>query len=198
MDLQRDYYQCDVCKLVFVPPGQRLAPETELKRYQLHENDPDDPRYRKFLSRLFIPMNERIKPASKGLDFGSGPGPTLSVMFEEAGHAVRLFDIFFENDPSVFEEEYDFITSSETVEHLYNPLRELDRLWDCLKPGGWLGVMTGLVTDPQSFADWHYKNDDTHVIFFSVKTFEWLKHRWRAELTVTGKPGQEAVLFRKQ
>ncbi|MEX2572679.1 MAG: methyltransferase domain-containing protein, partial [Balneolaceae bacterium] len=114
MDLQRDYYQCDVCKLVFVPPGQRLAPETELKRYQLHENDPDDPRYRKFLSRLFIPMNERIKPASKGLDFGSGPGPTLSVMFEEAGHAVRLFDIFFENDPSVFEEEYDFITSSET------------------------------------------------------------------------------------
>jgi len=52
------------------------------------KNSPDDPRYRAFLSRLFIPLNERIAPESCGLDFGSGPGPTLSVMFEEQGHTM--------------------------------------------------------------------------------------------------------------
>ena len=44
--------------------------------------------YRKFLSRMFKPMMERIEPDSYGLDFGSGPGPTLNLMFEEEGHTV--------------------------------------------------------------------------------------------------------------
>jgi len=32
----------------------------------------------------------KIAPISLGLDFGSGPGPTLSLMLEEQGHRVAI------------------------------------------------------------------------------------------------------------
>jgi hypothetical protein len=181
MDYVRDYYHCKKCRLIFVDPKQRLSPEEELSRYEMHENDPEDPGYRKFLNRMFKPMNELIEPKSYGLDFGSGPGPTLSLMFEEAGHAVRIYDPFYANDSSVFDDMYDFITTTETAEHLYDPLMELDRLWSCLKPNGYLGIMTKRHRGVQHFKDWHYKNDDTHVVFYHEDTFRWLGKRWNAE-----------------
>lgn len=195
MNHVRDYYRCRNCQLVFVPPDQRLTPEEEFKRYEMHENSPDDPDYRKFLSRMFEPINRRIAPQSYGLDFGSGPGPTLSVMLEEAGHTVELFDIFYANNPAVFEKEYDFITTTETVEHLFNPLAELNRLWSCLKRGGWFGIMTKRNEGDKSFKNWHYKNDDTHVIFFSKKTFRWLGERWNSDPEFER---EDVVLFQKQ
>lgn len=194
MDYIRDYYHCKNCYLKFVPPAQRLSAEEEVSRYDMHENDPDDPRYRKFLGRMFDPICERIEPNSYGLDFGSGPGPTLSVMLEEIGHTVRLFDPFYADDPSVFDETFDFITTTETAEHLFNPMMELDRLWTCLKPGGYLGVMTKRAGTLEEFKTWHYKNDDTHVVFYHQKTFEWLAEKWVASLEFHG---SDVVIFEK-
>jgi len=193
-DRGRTYLQCPSCELVFVPEGERLAAEDEKRVYDLHQNSPDDTGYRKFLSRLFRPMNERITPESFGLDFGSGPGPTLSRMFTEAGHHMDIYDCFYAPDLSLFERRYDFITASEVVEHLYRPLNELDRLWDCLRPGGHLGIMTKLVIDRQAFARWHYKDDATHVALFSRATFLWLKNRWRAALDFIG---SDVMIFEK-
>lgn len=195
MDYVRDYYICDECYLIFVDPGQRLNPEEELSRYEMHENNPEDPSYRKFLSRMFKPMAERIEPNSYGLDFGSGPGPTLSLMFEEEGHTVQIYDPFYADDPTVFDDQYDFITTTETAEHLYNPLEELDRLWNCLKPGGYLGIMTKRHRGQDHFKNWHYKNDDTHVVFFHEKTFRWLQKRWSAGLDVIS---NDVVIFGTQ
>ena len=184
MESFRDYYLCSECKLIFVPPHQRLSRDEELSRYEMHDNDPDDPRYRKFLSRMFDPLSKKLDGNSYGLDFGSGPGPTLNLMFEEEGHTVRIYDPFYADDKSVFDERYDFITTTETAEHLYNPLKEFDRLWSCLKPGGFLGVMTRRWKTVEAFKTWHYKNDDTHVIFFHEETFRWLQKRWGAGLEV--------------
>ncbi len=80
-DTQRMYRKCFTCKTVFVPPQYFLSGEDERKRYDLHTNTPDDSKYRKFLQRMLVPMHERIAAHSVGLDFGSGPGPTLSLMF---------------------------------------------------------------------------------------------------------------------
>ncbi len=132
-------------------------------------------------------MRKQLVPESRGLDFGCGPGPTLSRMFEEAGFPMSLHDPFYANKPSTLEKEYDFITASEVVEHLHNPRKELERLWQCLRPGGLLGIMTKLVFDRQAFQHWHYKNDHTHVHFFSRSTFEWLAEQWQAALTFAGK-----------
>jgi len=133
-------------------------------------------------------------PGSNGLDFGSGPGPTLSVMFEEKGHNVKLYDQFYALHPSVFDWRYDFVTATEVVEHLRYPQVELDRLWKCLKPGGYLGIMTKLVIDRDAFAGWHYKNEPSHICFFSRRTFKWLAALWKAEVDFFD---EDVIIFSK-
>ena len=115
-------------------------------------------------------------------------------MFEEADHHVKLYDPFYARDDEVLKQDYDFITASEVVEHLHDPATELERLWSMLKPGGWLGIMTKLALDKEAFAKWHYKNDLTHVCFFSRETMEWLARRWGAEYVQVG---ADVCLFRK-
>jgi SAM-dependent methyltransferase len=180
-DTRRVYLRCPICALVYVPPAYFLSSQAEKAEYDLHQNSPRDKGYRRFLGRLFRPVQARLSPASHGLDFGSGPGPTLSLMFEEAGHSMALYDPFYAPDARALERSYDFITASEVVEHLHRPQVELNRLWSCLKPGGTLGVMTKLVLDRDAFSRWHYKDDLTHVCFWSRTTFEWLAARWRTE-----------------
>lgn len=193
-DRHRDYYRCPLCHLVHVPPSQFLPPETERAEYDKHQNSSDNAGYRIFLNRLFTPLNTRLSSASHGLDFGSGPGPTLSLMFEEAGHQMSLYDPFYAPEKHAFTAQYDFITASEVVEHLHDPAAELALLWSILKPGGWLGIMTKLALDRAAFSRWHYKSDPTHVCFFSIKTMDWLARQWQTELLQIGK---DVLLFQK-
>ena len=190
----REYYRCPECYLVFVLPHQFLTPKEEKAEYDLHENSVNDPGYRHFLNRLFKPLLEHLAPYSYGLDFGSGQEPTLSVMFEEAGHSMEIYDPFYAQEIKPLQLNYDFITASEVVEHLHHPRQELDRLWSCLKPNGSLGIMTKRVIDQQAFSSWHYKNDPTHICFFSIETFQWVADHWSATLTV---PEKDVVLFTK-
>jgi len=194
-DKARDYYRCENCSLVFVTPDQYLSAEAEKAEYDLHRNNPGDEGYRRFLGRLFLPMQQCLPAGSCGLDFGSGPGPTLSLMFEEAGFDMAIYDHFYARDPSVFVRQYDFITATEVVEHLHQPWPELKRLWGLLKPGGKLGIMTKLVQNRDAFARWHYKNDLTHVCFFSSSTFEWLAGKWQADVVFVDK---DVVIFHKR
>lgn len=194
-DARREYRQCRVCALVFVPPAQRLGSEEERAVYDQHQNSPADPGYRRFLGRLFEPLRERLGPGAAGLDFGAGPGPTLSVMFEEAGHPMAIYDPFYAPDASVFARDYDFITATEVVEHLFAPGAELERLASRLRPGGWLGLMTKRVTSQEAFRRWHYILDPTHVCFFSEDTFRWLGEQLRMTVTFSA---ADVVLLRKQ
>lgn len=194
-DNRRDYLLCKRCSLVFVPPIYFLSEDEEKTEYDLHKNSPDDQGYRFFLSRLFIPMQERLSHKSHGLDFGCGPGPTLSLMFEETGHSMAIYDHFYAKNPSLLQKKYDFITTTEVVEHLHKPGKELNKLWDCLRPGGFLGIMTKLVINSEAFAHWHYKNDLTHVCFFSQTTFEWLASQWQAEVIFIDK---DVIIFQKK
>ncbi|MGM0783657.1 MAG: class I SAM-dependent methyltransferase [Pseudomonadota bacterium] len=176
-DARREYHQCRHCELVFVPPEHFLSPAAEKAEYDKHENHPDDPGYRRFLSRLFVPLCERLGDGARGLDFGAGPGPTLSVMFAEAGRPTAIYDPFYAPDAAVLAATYDFITATEVVEHLHAPGRELTRLIERLAPGGWLGIMTKRVRSHEAFARWHYIQDPTHVCFFSEATFRWVAER---------------------
>lgn len=136
----------------------------------------------------------RLKPGDRGLDFGSGPSPVLASMFRREGFEVELFDKFYANDPSVLERAYDFITASEVVEHFENPRVDLDRLYGILKPGGFLGILTGMLPEAGKFSKWHYKNDKTHVCFFSRDTFRWITAEWGAEIEF---PGDDVAIIRK-
>ena len=193
-DRRRDYRRCPTCDLTFVPKAFLPTPEQEKAEYDLHDNRPDDPGYRRFLSRVFEPVRAELEPGARGLDFGSGPGPTLSVMFEEAGFPTAVYDPFYAPDRAVLDGTYDFVTATEVVEHLHHPAEDLDLLWRLVAPGGRLGLMTKLARDLDAFRAWHYKNDRTHVIFFSRRTFEWLgEHRLAPPRFV----GADVILFRK-
>lgn len=192
---KRSYHRCSNCFLIFVTEGQRISSKEEKAIYDLHENEESDEGYRNFLSRLANPLIEKLSPASYGLDFGCGPGPTLSKIFEEAGHKMDLYDIFYQKNNEVFKKSYDFIVATEVVEHLFEPGRELQRLLGLLKEGAPLGIMTKLALDKEAFSKWHYKNDPTHVCFFSKETFHWLEKEWNLNCDVIG---NDVIILSKQ
>ncbi|MDO8861764.1 class I SAM-dependent methyltransferase [Haliea sp. E1-2-M8] len=193
-DRRRPYLRCGRCLLVWVPPAFLLAPEREKAEYDLHQNRPDDPAYRGFLGRLAGPLLQRLAAGCSGLEFGCGPGPALAAMLREAGHRVSLYDPFYFPNPGALEVCYDFITATEVVEHLHRPGAELERLWALLRPGGTLGIMTKLVRDREAFATWHYKNDPTHVCFFSRDTWNWWAQCHGATAVF---PENDVILLRK-
>jgi hypothetical protein len=73
------------CDLVFVPPEFHLSREEEKARYDFHSHSLADSGYRNFLNRLFQPLEKVLPIGARGLDFGCGHEPTLSVLFEKAG-----------------------------------------------------------------------------------------------------------------
>lgn len=181
-DKFRSYNQCANCALVFVPANFWLSAEDEKAYYDLHENSESDVGYRQFLSRCSTPLLRVLSPHSSGLDFGCGPAPLLAQMLSDAGHNMSLYDHFYFNGQGVLECQYDFVVSTEVVEHLAEPREELERLWSLIKPGGLLALMTKLVISRERFANWHYIRDPTHIIFFSEETFQWLADALGAEL----------------
>ncbi len=191
---ERDYYRCPNCALRFLDPALWPERQAEHAHYRLHDNNPDDPRYRAFLSRLADPFLEVLPPGLSGLDYGCGPGPALAMMLREAGHEVALYDPLFEPDTQVLETTYDFVTCSETAEHFHDPPREFARLDALLRPGGWLGLMTMFQNDDVGFATWHYRRDPTHVVFYREETMHWIAARYGWECTI---PRPNVALMRK-
>jgi hypothetical protein len=192
---ERTYWSCRECYLVFLSPEQRLPSDMELDRYLQHNNRPDDPQYRKFLSRLLKPLTPNLTEGARGLDYGAGPGPTLSVMLEEQGFPTNIYDPFFAPDLAVLTQVYDFITCTEAAEHFFNPADEFARLDSMLKPCGWLGIMTEMLTSNHRFEDWWYHRDPTHVSFYRQETMWWLAHTLNWELTL---PLWNVALFQKR
>lgn len=193
-DKRRHYLQCPTCSLVWVDEEDRLDANAEKAMYDLHRNDPRDEGYRRFLSRFATPMLKKLAERSQGIDFGCGPGPTLSGMMEEHGHHVALYDIFYYPDETVLQSRYDFVMATEVIEHLHHPAQVWQQWLSMLKLGGWLGVMTKQVIDKEAFVHWHYKNDLTHVSFFSRETFNYLAKRDNLAIEFVG---NDVVLLRK-
>jgi hypothetical protein len=54
--------------------------------------------------------------------------------------------------------------------------------------------MTKRVTSLEAFANWHYKNDPTHISFFCEFTFAFLAKNWETEAEFIG---NDVVLFQK-
>jgi hypothetical protein len=188
-----NYHRCGECELTFLEPSLRPDAATEMARYEEHRNDPLDSGYRSFLRRLAAPVMEVVPSGSRGLDYGSGPGPTLSLMLAEAGYEMSIYDPFYADDAAVLLDRYDFITCSEVAEHFFNPEAEFSRLAGMLKPGGVLGVMTEPLLDSVDFEQWHYRRDPTHVCFYRPATMAWVadRHGWSVAF-----PSRTVTLFR--
>lgn len=194
-NLFRDYFRCQLCDLIFVPKRFHLDSADQKIRYLQHNNSPQDTEYRRFLSRLRDALKPHLNLGANGIDYGSGPGPTLSVMLQEDGFAMHTYDIFFQPDRSVLDKHYDFITCSETIEHFAQPGEEFQSLNIILKPDGWLGIMTSMLNHHIDFTKWHYIRDPTHVAFYTVRTMRSIADMfgWKTIF-----PCENVVLFQKQ
>lgn len=173
-DKFREFRRCTVCRLIFVPDYHHVSRESEIARYEEHNNDPEDQGYRDFLGRIVAPLIENVPKRAKGLDFGSGPTPLLAALLRDKGFTVEIFDPNYAQDKSVLSKSYDFVITTEVIEHMKRPLMALRRLLGLLKPGGILAIMTLPYNRDVDFSGWHYKNDRTHIAYFSVETFDWL------------------------
>ncbi|MDA9801295.1 class I SAM-dependent methyltransferase [Candidatus Pseudothioglobus singularis] len=193
-DSLREYLSCSDCAFVFVPKSYHLSEADEKLRYDTHNNDPMDVRYRQFLSQLTKPLLKKIADDSYGLDFGSGPGPTLSLMLQEKGHQLEIYDKFYAPNEYIFNQQFDFITATEVIEHLRDPKFEFRRLASILKIGGYLSLMTQLLTQEIDFSNWYYKNDPSHIGFFNQKSLNYVAKELGFEINVYS----ERVIFLKK
>lgn len=195
-DKKRPYWRCPHCALVFVAPPHHLSADAEKAQYDLHQNHCEDEGYRQFLNRLAQPLIKKLgRPGLSGLDFGCGPGPLLAQILTEQGQKMAVWDPYFAPDPAPLQNSYDFISCSEAIEHFATPAKEWQQWLQLLKPSGVLGIMTKRYLDQAGFANWHYKNDPTHISFFHQQTFEYLAQR--DGLTVEF-PAADVVLLQKQ
>ena len=188
----RRWWDCATCGLAAVDPRDLPDPDEERTRYETHENDPEDPDYRAFLDRVAVPLVARLEEGMEGLDVGSGPGPTLSVMLRERGFPTRIWDPIFAPDPTPLGRTWDFVTCTETVEHFHHPARDWARLFGLLRPGGWLAIMTEPLGDTP-LADWWYARDPTHVSLYRDTTLAWVAERFGADLE---RPERRVAIYR--
>lgn len=190
----RHYRRCPGCELVFLVPQQWLDREAERARYDLHQNDPDDARYRHFLAPLFEALRARLAAGARGLDYGCGPGSGLAAMLQEAGFPMALYDPQYAPDAAALSGRHDFVACSEVAEHFRDPCGEFRKLDGLLKPGGWLGLMTGVLREDVEFARWHYRRDPTHICFYTPATLHWIARAqgWRLDF-IEG----NIILFKK-
>lgn len=173
-DRKREYLKCPRCYLVYVHPSSLPAKDVEKLEYSFHENSAEDEGYVKFLSRLLDPLKPYLSEQVDVIDFGCGPAPVLAQLMELEGPEVALYDPFFAYYPENLTKQYDIITCTEAIEHFHQPHKEWALWLKMLRPNGMLAIMTKRVIDKTRFAQWHYKNDPTHVSFFSEDTFAYL------------------------
>lgn len=177
-DRLRAYWRCPCCNLIFADRTTLLSASDELKQYQLHNNDITDLGYRQFLQRLAQPLQQHLAQTNlSGLDYGCGPGPLLAKILQQQGQKMAIWDPFFAADKQVLEQQYDFITCSEAIEHFVQPAIEWGKWQSLIKPQGVIAIMTKRYTSLEMFKSWFYKTDPTHVSFFSEQTFHFLAKR---------------------
>jgi len=163
------YHRCRNCSYISRDEAHRLSAENEMKRYQLHNNSPDNPGYVEWINRFleFI-FKTPLPGGSRILDFGSGPEPVMAGMMEKRGYQVFTEDPYF--SPKKPGGCFQMITSLEVFEHLPNPSEVLKLLASRLTENGRLCVSTEFLPgDMKRFEYWRYRSDETHIGFFTAK-----------------------------
>jgi len=173
------FTKCQDCQSVARSASSFLSHEQEKTRYLNHQNDINNKGYQDFVSPITNAVLSAFKPEQhEGLDYGCGTGPVISHILNANGFEMALYDPFFYPDESYLYKRYDFIACCEVMEHFYAPKAEFEKLRKLLKNGGKLYCKTALISNEltaEQFSNWYYKNDPTHVFFYSPKGLTYIK-----------------------
>lgn len=188
------YWHCPHCRLIFVDPAALPTREKEKTVYQYHQNSPEHSGYIGFLRRIIDPAQNYLTPDMRGLDYGCGPGPTLSVLLKRQGFACADYDPIFY--PELPHSDFDFVFATESFEHFHSPATQMRHIQELLKDGGYLFIMTLLWDDGVDFPSWHYKNDPTHVSFYHRDTIDFICDQYGFKLL--DMPNERVILLQKK
>ena len=167
------YYACDACGYIHKAPEHHQDLLAQKDRYDLHQNNPDDPDYRAYFQRFLDFVLSYIQKEGKALDFGSGDSDLLASMLNTSGFEATRYDPIYHPDSAYVSEAFDLIVSTEVFEHLDDPLRTLWHLSEHLTPGGYLALQTQFLPESrEAFLTWYYRLDPTHIGFFTPDTLE--------------------------
>ncbi len=189
---KRNFKHCLSCDLIFVPQDYHPTPEEELHRYRQHQNSSDNPGYVKMLSEV-LALIQRFGP-SRGslLDYGCGPEPVFVNMCRQAGYDAFGYDPCFSKEfPSI--NRFDLICAIEVWEHFRSPADEIRSLLSLLAPDGLMVVRTLLHGGEEGFASWWYASDNTHLSFYSHRTFNWITEHFHLNSVFSDK--EKFLLF---
>jgi len=170
-----EFFRCKNCSSIFKSPDYFPDIKFEKERYETHNNDIYDKRYQKFVSPITNKIKEDFKNTSLGLDYGCGTGPVATYVLEKEGYKLKLYDPFFHPHESVLKENYDFIICCEVMEHFFYPEKEFKKLRGLLKTNSKLYCKTKMISEEMTvndFKEWHYKNDPTHVFFYTSMSLD--------------------------
>jgi hypothetical protein len=169
-DNLRPYLKCEHCTLIFVPQEFLLSAEDERKRYDTHENDEKDLRYRKYLTKIASGITPFLSEGHKGLDFGCGASTLMAQIMEESGYEMDSYDLYYHPLTPIWSQKYDFIILSEVIEHLSTLSETMERLADLLSKNGQFFIKTKFLPETrEQFELWYYKKDPTHICFFNPR-----------------------------
>ena len=172
---KRAFYICNNCETVLLHPDYYLNSHQEKERYDLHSDDVTAIGYQNFVKPITQNVIKNFNKNDKGLDFGCGKTEIVKYVLAQSDYNIKGFDPFYFNDVTLLDLKYNYITSCEVVEHLYNPHKVFKQLFDMLLPGGKLFLKTSLYSLDLNFEKWWYKNDPTHVTLYTKKSFEYIE-----------------------
>jgi cyclopropane fatty-acyl-phospholipid synthase-like methyltransferase len=177
-DKRRSFLRCPNCDLVFVPREQLLSLADERARYDQHHNTECDQAYLSYVDSCIAELHCLPLAGARILDFGCGQHAVMTARLRGQGLDCTGYDPLYQLGTRALAETYDVIAAVEVVEHLRDLRHEFDRIANCLAPGGHLFLRTLLRAADIPFATWWYKNDSTHVNFFSAVTMRFVARRW--------------------
>jgi len=195
--LNINYYECSECQFIMKSIENFSDFSEQKERYNLHNNHEEDRGYQAYFQRFidFLELEDR-ESIEQALDFGCGATLLLSKMLQNHHMICDTYDPIYHPNEAYKERSYDLITSVEVFEHLHNPKSIFAHLLQRLNSRGYLALQTALhPNDREAFLKWYYRLDPTHVIFFSLHTFEVLADMFALEIIRSD--NKSKILFQK-
>ena len=184
-DRARMYIHCATCGLIFVPDEDHVSVDEERERYTLHDNTMHNHGYVTYLNDVVCVL-QQIKAAPVSvLDFGCGQNAILTNIICEHGYLCDPYDPLFGKELPSLSSIYDVVILCEVIEHFRGLKSEIHLIDRLLKHSGNIIIRTQLYKNLQTFKSWWYRQDCTHINFFSFKTIEYLSMLFNGKVKET-------------